>query len=377
MKLVVSGGGTGGHVYPALAVVAALQQAPFSMEKADILYVGTAERAEARLAPQAGLAFYPIAAGAVRGQGPIELVRSALNILRGAAEAWLLLQHMKPAAAFVTGGYVCFPVALAAWLSRIPIILYLPDIEPGLAVKGLARLAASIAVSAPPAAAQFPAGRTVVTGYPVRPEFAPTRREVACSRWGLDPSDAVLLVLGGSLGARSINARISENIELLLGRCQVIHLCGEQDAEALESRRRELPDLLQLRYRLFSYLHQGVADAMAAADLAVSRSGASVIGEFTVMGVPSILVPYPHAGGHQLRNAQYLAENGAAEVLPETSLSDLIPSVLALLRDRDKLTGMAVAARSLARPEAAQQLAALINRVAGFPKPQTLAPGQV
>ncbi|MSQ27677.1 MAG: undecaprenyldiphospho-muramoylpentapeptide beta-N-acetylglucosaminyltransferase [Dehalococcoidia bacterium] len=377
MKLVVSGGGTGGHVYPALAVIDALQQAPFSIDKADILYVGTAERAEARLAPQAGLAFYAIAAGAIRGRGPIELIRSTLNVLRGVAEAWVLLQHIKPAAVFVTGGYVCFPVALAAWLRRIPIVLYLPDIDPGLAVRALARLATNIAVSAPPSVAQFPPGSTIVTGYPVRPEFVPTPRDVACSRWGLDPSDSVLLVLGGSLGARSINRRIAESIELLLGRCQVIHICGEQDAAALEARRKELPDLLQLRYLLFPYLHEGVRDAMAAADLAVSRSGASVIGEFTVMGVPSILVPYPHAGDHQLRNAQYLAQNGAAEVLPETSLPDLIPTVLALMRDRDKLTGMAAAARSLARPESARQVAALITRVSGFPKPQTLSPGQV
>jgi len=370
MKLVVSGGGTGGHVYPALAVVDALQKAPFCLGKSDFLYVGTRQRAEAQLAPQAGLAFYPVAAGAVRGQGPLQLIRSVLNIVRGIGEAWVLLGQVRPAAVFITGGYVSVPVAIAAWLRRIPVALYLPDIEPGLAVKALARLATAVAVSASPSLARLPLGKAVVAGYPVRPEFMPTTRDVACSRWGLDPSDSVLLVLGGSLGARSLNAQIAEHLELLLGRCQIIHVCGPQDATALETRRRELPDLLQLRYLLFPYLHDGMPDAMAAADLAVSRSGASVLGEFTVMGVPSILIPYPHAGEHQLHNAQFLTENGAAQVIPETSLVDLIPTILSLLGDRQRLSSMAEAARRLARPDAAEQLAALVARLAGISRPE-------
>ena len=300
----------------------------------------------------------------------MQLIRSVLNIVRGIGEAWVLLGQVRPAAVFITGGYVSVPVAIAAWLRRIPVALYLPDIEPGLAVKALARLATAVAVSASPSLARLPLGKAVVAGYPVRPEFMPTARDVACSRWGLDPSDSVLLVLGGSLGARSLNAQIAEHLELLLGRCQIIHVCGPQDATALETRRRELPDLLQLRYLLFPYLHDGMPDAMAAADLAVSRSGASVLGEFTVMGVPSILIPYPHAGEHQLHNAQFLTENGAAQVIPETSLVDLIPTILSLLGDRQRLSSMAEAARRLARPDAAEQLAALVARLAGISRPE-------
>lgn len=332
--------------------------------------MGTDQRAEAQLAPDAGLAFYPIPTGAVRGQGPLQLARSVFDIARGIAEAWILLGRTRPAAVFATGGYVSVPVGIAAWLRRIPLALYLPDIEPGLAVRALARIATAVAVSAPPSTALLPAGKTVVTGYPVRSGFVPTARDVACSHWGLDPADSVLLVLGGSLGARALNGQIAEHLELLLGRCQIIHVCGQQDAAKLETRRSELPDLMQLRYLLFPYLHDGVPDAMAAADLAVSRSGASILGEFTVMGVPSVLVPYPHAGEHQLRNAQFLAENGAAEVLHEAALVNLIPAVLGLLRDRDKLGAMAAAARRLARPDAAQQLAALVARLSGISRPE-------
>lgn len=360
MRLVIGGGGTGGHVYPALAVAAALRAAPLEVPVTDLLYVGTPGRAEQRLAPRAGIAFYGVSAGAVRGRNPLQLVGSLLGIIRGTVEAWSVLGHFGARAVFVTGGYVSVPLALAAWLRRVPLVVFLPDVEPGLAVRALAHLAAVVAVTAPLSVARLPRGKAVATGYPIRMEFTPRTKAVACARWGIDPGQPVLLVLGGSLGARRLNRAVAESLELLLGSCQVIHICGPEDGDELAARRAALSELTRLRYHVFPYLDDGMADALAAADLVVARSGASVLGEFTAMGVASVLVPYPHAGNHQEHNARYLAEAGAALVVREDALFDLVPTVLGLLRDRVRLAAMAEAARALARPDAAAVLARLV-----------------
>ncbi|HLE81564.1 MAG TPA: UDP-N-acetylglucosamine--N-acetylmuramyl-(pentapeptide) pyrophosphoryl-undecaprenol N-acetylglucosamine transferase, partial [Dehalococcoidia bacterium] len=337
MRYAVTGGGTGGHVYPVLAVVAALEAPPYSVPRDHIRYLGTRGRAEESLALRAGLSFTAVRAGAVQGRSPLGLLQSGFSILRGMAQAWAALGHPRPGAILATGGYVSVPVVLAGWLRGIPTLLYLPDVEPGLAVRFLSRVATKVAVTTSSPSPSLPPNKSVVTGYPVRPGFDQGDQAAAQQRFGLDPASKTLLVWGGSQGAHSINQEIARHLPQLLAQSQVVHICGEGDASWLTDQRDRLVERLRDRYHLYPYLYDGVADLMAAADLAVSRAGASVLGEFTVAGLPSVLVPYPYAGAHQRHNAAYLAEASAAVMLPEAHLSELVPLVIDLLKDEARL----------------------------------------
>lgn len=268
---------------------------------------------------------------------------------------------------FVTGGYASVPVALAAWMLRTPILVYLPDIEPGLAVRLIARLATRVAVTTADSQAYFPAGKSVVTGYPLRPEFAAVTQPAARKALGLETTEKVLLVFGGSHGARSINRAVVENLPVLLEEAQVVHLCGELDWPWVEEREDSLPSDLRARYRPFSYLHE-MGQALAAADLAVCRAGASTLGELPAFGLAAILVPYPHAWRYQRVNAEWLVSRGAAVMLEDERLgAALVPTVRDLLRDPRRLAEMGTRSRALALPDAADHLARQLRELAGAP----------
>jgi UDP-N-acetylglucosamine--N-acetylmuramyl-(pentapeptide) pyrophosphoryl-undecaprenol N-acetylglucosamine transferase len=307
---------------------------------------------------RAGIPFEGISAAGLRGKNPLAMAGGLWTLTRGFRQARRLVAAFRPDVLLVTGGYVCVPVTLAARLAGVPVLIYLPDIEPGLAIKSLAPFADRVAVTAPPAARHFRPGQAVVTGYPVRRELFERDRSEARARLGLAAGAPVLLVLGGSQGAQNINRAVSEKLEALLLVAQVIHVSGRLDAEWVRARRAALPELWQARYRVYDYLHEEMMDALLAADLAVSRAGASTLGEFPAAGLPAVLVPYPHAGAHQWANARYLAEAGAAVALADADLGTaLIPTVLDLLADSDRRAAMSRAARALARPDAAQRVA--------------------
>jgi len=345
-------------VYPALAVIDWL--VTDSLHPPGICWVGSLDGVEESLTARAGIAFQGITAAGVRGKNPLAMLGGVWALGRGFQQARRLVKSFCPDALLVTGGYVCVPVTLAARLEHVPILIYLPDMQPGLAIKFLARTADRVAVTAPPAVDHFRPGQAVVTGYPVRREFFERSRAEARARLGLivEHDDVpVLLVTGGSQGARSINQAVCEGIQALLEKTQVIHISGPQDAEWTQARRAALPETLQNRYHLYAYLHEEMTDALLAADLAVSRAGASTLGEFPAAGLPAVLVPYPHAGAHQWDNARYLVEAGAAVAIADADLgTDLIPTVLDLLSDSDHLATMCRAARKLARTDAAKRI---------------------
>ena len=365
MRIWIAGGGTGGHVYPGLAVVQALvaeRETRFFpknlvSEKVQILYVGGAGGVEERLARRAGLRFVGVPAGGVHGLAPWRVAWNLIKLIRGWGAAYRLGRRERPAALFATGGYASVPVALAAWVLRVPILVYLPDIEPGLAVRFIARLAARVAVTVEDSRAYFPVRKVVVTGYPVRAEFHDL--DLAEARTlGLVPDVPVLLVMGGSRGARTINQALSEVLEQILELAQVIHVSGKLDWPWVAERRASLPAALKARYHAFPYLHEEMGPALAAADLAVCRAGASTLGELPFFGLPAILVPYPYAWRYQRVNAEWLAGRGAAVVLEDGRLSDeLLPTVRRLLSDREGLAHKAQRSRALARPDAAARLA--------------------
>lgn len=358
MYLWIAGGGTGGHVYPGLAVLEALKAAG----PVDVLYVGGRESVEERLVARAGLPFAGIPAGGLHGLAPWRAARNLVKLTQGFFAALRLGRRRRPDALFVTGGYASVPVAMAAWVLRVPILLYLPDIEPGLAVRVVARLATRIGVTVEDSRAFLPAHKVVVTGYPVRPEFAGIGRTAARAALGLPEGEPALLAFGGSTGARSINQAVVENLEALLEVVHVVHITGERDWPWVAARAEGLPATAWGRYHPYPYLHgAAMGQVLAAADLAVCRAGASTLGELPYFGLPAVLVPYPYAWRYQRVNAEWLVERNAAVVLEDARLKEeLMPTVLSLLADPVRLARMRENASALARPDAAERLAGIL-----------------
>jgi len=363
MRLLVSGGGTGGHVYPILSVLAGFES-PLT-----VLYVGRRGGLEEDLVARTTVPFHGLRmGGGLRGVPPWVAAGNAVLMLAAGCEAWRLVRAFRPQAVFVTGGFVCVPVVVAGWACRVPVLVYLPDVEPGLAVRFLARFATRVAVTVEAARDHLPAGaeKVVVTGYPVRPAFWTTDRATARARLGVEPAEPLLVVFGGSRGAHSINVAVGQSLADLVRLAVVIHVCGPEDEAGFQARRTALPPEWQERYRPYGYLHEEMPLVLAAADLVVSRAGAAVLGEYPAAGVPSVLIPYPYAGAHQIHNANYLAQAGAAVLLENDRLraGELLPTVKALLDDPDRRAAMARAARRLARPDATGRLASLLTALA-------------
>jgi len=375
----VSGGGTGGHVYPVLAVVAALQDAAATSSPApsvadanqpqsglEIRYAGTSDGIEAKLAPQAGLDFVAIQAGQVRIHNPFKLVRNGAKLLYGGWQARGLMRQWRPDAVFVTGGYACVPVVWAAHRQSIPVLIYLPDMTPGLAVQRLSRYANQIAVSYPEVSRFFP-DKAIVTGYPLRPELRKRSSSKADARaqFDLAPDQPTILIFGGSRGARSINITTANILPRLLEVAQVIHITGTLDWSLSQERAADLSETQRNRYRPFPYLYDTMAAAFNAADLAVARAGAATLGEFPALGLPAILIPLPISGGHQQPNADYLAERGAAIAIADADMpKKLWPTLHDLLKHPEKLDAMSQASSSLAQPAAADRIAAALMTLA-------------
>ena len=365
MRIAFSGGGTGGHVYPALAVAAALAEELGNGEGLEALYVGSASGAERELVERAGLPFRAVDAGAIRGRSPWRLAASLVKLTRGVGQARQVIAEFQPQAILTTGGYASVPLALAARRGdRIPLVVYLPDVRPGWGVRFMARLCQRVAVTSHQSLPYLPQRKVVTTGYPVRTIFWEVSKCEGRRRLHLPEHESVLFVAGATQGARSLNRAVGDHLPQLLELCQLIHLSGPTDHARLEDLQRNLPARLRSRYHLHAYLHNDLPWAMAAADLAVMRAGASVMGELPAVGLPAVLVPYRYAGGHQQHNARYLADAGAAVMVEDTKINGFLPLVGELLADEPRRASMADAARSLAKPEAARNIARLILEVA-------------
>jgi UDP-N-acetylglucosamine--N-acetylmuramyl-(pentapeptide) pyrophosphoryl-undecaprenol N-acetylglucosamine transferase len=251
---------------------------------------------------------------------------------------------------------------------NIPTVLYVPDIEPGLALKFLSRFADVVTVTASDSKRYFSRPqRIVLSGYPLRADLSNWSREKAVSHFGLDAActKPTLLITGGSKGARSINMAVLKHLTQLLGVAQVIHITGSLDWPAVEKAAQELPAQLKSCYHAMPYSHE-MGAALAAADLVLSRAGASTLGEYPLFGLPAVLVPYPYAWRYQKVNADFLAERNAAVILQDELLNDKLLSVLTdLLLNKHKLEAMRAAAKKLSRPNAATVIASQLFELAG------------
>lgn len=359
LRLLVTGGGTGGHVYPALSVLEAFDPRP------ELLWVGKQGGMEEGILARAGIPYRAIAAGGLRDTPWGSRLRNMVKLSRGFGEAWWLLRDFRPDVVLATGGYVTFPVGLAAWVQRIPLALYLPDIKPGWAVRALAPFARKVAITVAETSRWFGA-KAVVTGYPVRQELVhPKGKQAARARFGLPEGERVLLVTGGSQGSHNLNEAVGAALQGFLELAHVIHIHGQHDGEWLRQQQAALPAPLQGRYQLYDYLYEGMADALLAADLAVARAGASVLGEYTAAGLPVVLVPLPIAGVNQDANARWIVAQGGGTIVADGALhQQLLPTVRALFDDPQRLRMMAGAMQAAAHPQAAHDLVAMLRALA-------------
>ncbi len=364
MRLLITGGGTGGHVYPLLAVLQSLAADHAVELKTDVRYLGRAGSIEERLAANAGIPFIPLRVGGLRTLAPWTLARNLTLMVTATKQARQVMTKFKPQVILATGGYVSVPAIWAASQTKTPVVIYLPDLEPGWAIRTMSRWAECVAVSFEEVRKYFTPGKAVVTGYPVRADFHRATQGEGRAHFQLDPTQNVITIFGGSQGAHSINEAVRENLGELLKLTQLIHISGRQDEAMMQGHRAGLSAEEDARYRLFGYMDQEMPFGLAAADLVIARAGAATLGEFPAVGKPSILVPYPFAGHHQEKNAAYLVSHGAAVVVNDADLGmQLVPTVTRLLQDRAQLEKMAEAARALSRPDAAKNIANLLKRM--------------
>ena len=372
--VLLAAGGTGGHVFPGLATAAALQAAEPGL---DVVFVGTADRLEARLVPEAGHELHTVPAMAFRKD--LSLLRLPLVLGRAVASVGRLIADRRVVAAVGFGGYTSVPLALAARRHRVPLVVHEQNAVAGRANRLAARGAAAVGVTFAEAASAFGSRRTVVTGNPVRPGLLPgadatdlpaarrALREEAMAAFGLDPDRRTVLVFGGSQGALRINRAVVDSIGRWAdpGSMQVLHAAGTRTHAEVEAALADT-DAAPLRLELRAFIDR-MDLAYAAADLVVCRAGASSIAELTALGLPSVLVPYPHAtDDHQTANARALAAAGGAVVIADHDLDAeaLVAAAEPLLAADGPGRGMAAAATDFGRPRAAHDLAALVLEVA-------------
>lgn len=360
MRIALTAGGTGGHIFPAFSVLDALE-AQLGPEL-EVAFFGPENRGERQIVEKRGIRFVSVPAAAVRGRGPLGLAKSGYRLVMGIVEATRKLRAFGPDAVFSTGGYASFPASLAARLLRKPLVVFLPDVSPGWAVRVEKRLATKMATTTDAALEFLPAKKTAVTGYPVRGAFGISR--IHARRTLGIPEDARLTVIAGaSQGATAINTAVSAALPALLDLGYVVHITGTSGLDAANEQRAALPAAVRERYQPAAF-RDDLPTVMRAADLGVFRAGASILGELPAAALPAILIPGTFAGGHQRDNANWLAEHGAATVLEERDLATFEATATTLLADATRLKEMASAAAALNRPNAASDIANVVLEVA-------------
>ena len=367
MKIIVSGGGTGGHIYPALTLIRTLQQ---KVDQLEVLYVGTHAGLEADIIPKEGIPFATVdLQGFKRSLSPENLLRAA-RAIKGVGKAIGIVRKFQPDVVVGTGGYVCGPVLMAASLLGIPSLIQEQNVIPGITNKILSTFVNKIATGYQEANGAFPAKKVVFTGNPIRQEVMAQRQEADYEAFDLRPGTTTILVSGGSRGARTINRAMVEVLKHYAGRrdVQILHATGKGEYEDIINRISAAGlDLQQAdNIKVKPYLYN-MPQAMAIADLAIFRAGATGLAELTAKGIPAILVPYPYAAeNHQEYNARAVEKAGAARVILNKDLTaqGLIQAIDELIGKPEKLQAMAKASAKLGRPEAADTISELIIELA-------------
>ncbi|WP_369229292.1 glycosyltransferase [Streptomyces sp. R21] len=374
-RLVVTGGGTGGHTYPALTAVRTLQQRlAVSGRVLEALWIGTESGLEARVAPAEGIPFTTVATGKIRrSANPLKMLSVAnvtdmARVPLGVAQARKVIGDFRPDVVLATGGYVAVPAGLAARMCRRPLVLHEQTVRLGLANRRLAGSATAIAVSSESTLELLPeASRAiaVVTGNPVRPQVLSGNGAKAVEALGLRGFDSrrpTVYVTGGAQGSQQINDVVAEVLPWLLTYANVVHQCGPDHVESLRRRAASLPAEVAGRYHLTGFVGAELPDVLALADVVISRSGAGTLAELTALGKAAVFIPLASsAGNEQLHNARHLQEAGAAvALLGEVTGQTLAGALEPLLADPSLRAAMAERARAHGRPDAAERLVDVI-----------------
>jgi len=366
LRAVITGGGTGGHIYPALAIAKGLKN---RYSDAELLYIGTKEGLEAEIIPREGLKFNTVSASGLERKVSLKNIKTLLRFSKGIIEAQKILRSFKPRVVIGTGGYVCAPVMLAAVVQGIPTVIHEQNAYPGLTNRLLSRFVSRVCVTFEESIPYFNKNaEIVITGLPVRPEIYKTTREQGAEYFGLDPKKFTILIVGGSRGARSLNKAAVPLIKWIAedGSRQAVLVTGKSCYDEV------LKDLLSFGFdasrfsniKVVPYLHQ-MEYGLAAADLVISRAGASFLAELTVRGLPAVLVPYPFASGnHQEFNARALEKKGAVRVVLDKHLkgSVLLAEVQRLLKE-GRLKEMSKNSRQAGRPNALDEIIDVVSGV--------------
>jgi UDP-N-acetylglucosamine--N-acetylmuramyl-(pentapeptide) pyrophosphoryl-undecaprenol N-acetylglucosamine transferase len=362
MRLLIAGGGTGGHIYPALAVARSLRA---QADGAELRWLGGHRGLESALVPPAGIPLRRLALRSLRSvEANVHAVADPVRLALSVPQAGAILAAERPAAIFTTGGYVAVPVLMAAAPLGIPVVLWDGNVIPGRAVRATARLADVLCVSFEATCAALAAGiggtPCYLTGTPIRDTRA-IDREAARAALDLPADGRVLLIFGGSQAVRRFNAAVADALATLVERVVVIHVTGEDGYAAALAGREALPTERRQRYRPYPFLRDDMLAALAAADMVVGRAGSSTLAEAAALGLPMVVVPYPHAAGHQRANAGQLVDAGAARLVEDEAFdAAALLEAAALLDHPAEHLAISAAARAVGRPGAADAVAELV-----------------
>ncbi len=351
MKIVLSGGGTMGSVSPLIAVY---QEIKKENPSAEFLFIGTKHGPEKEAVKSYKINFQAINSGKLRRYLNWHNFIDPFKISVGFFQSWLILKKFQPNVVMVAGGFVGVPVAYAARLLKIPILIHQQDIIAGLANKLMANIADRITVSFEPSLGDFAPVKTILTGNPVRPEFFICQKERSREIFGLKKDLPTLLVLGGGTGAQKINETVEKSLAELLQFCQVVHLTGKGKRVNVKAE----------NYHQFEFLNHEMPDAFCAADLVVSRAGISSLSELTVLSKPAILIPIPRS--HQEANAQYYQKNNAAAVLNQDGLdhSVFIGAVSEIVAHEASMDNLSRNIAKMMKPDGAGKVAEVLLEIA-------------
>ncbi|MDQ2996367.1 MAG: undecaprenyldiphospho-muramoylpentapeptide beta-N-acetylglucosaminyltransferase [Chloroflexota bacterium] len=381
IKILVTGGGSSGHISPALAIIKTIGDLAKGADwRPQFRYIGGTRGIERQQVTAAGIEFVGVATGKLRRYFSLENLTDMFRIPVGVAQSLREVARFRPHVVLSTGGYVGVPAVLAAYLLHVPILTHEQTVQVGLANRITARFASTIALTFESARQELPAtlrGKAIVTGNPVRPLIFGGDGATA-ARWAgfayADDGLPTIYVTGGSQGARIINRAVETALPELLKLCRVIHQCGQQpdgeqqDYDRLEQAAAKLPPELRRRYHFTRFVGAEIKDVFALADLVVGRAGAGTIAEICVLGKPALYIPLvPTGGDEQTRNAQACAAAGAATIIAQSELSGarLLAELQPLLADRARLDAMGQAALTLGRPHAARDVAEAVLALAG------------
>ena len=326
-RIVLTGGGTAGHVTPNIALIPTLQKEGF-----EVHYIGSYDGIERKLIEEMGIPYYGISSGKLRRYFDLKNFSDPFKVIKGYSEAKKLLKKLQPDVVFSKGGFVTVPVVIAAKHCSIPAIIHESDMTPGLANKLAIPSAAKVCCNFPETLKYLPEGKSVLTGSPIRKELVEGSKEKALRFLGFTSSKPVIMIIGGSLGSVAINNAIRDNLDVLLQKFQIVHLCGQGKVDtSLESKQG---------YRQFEYIKKELADIFALSDVVISRAGANAICELLALRKPNILIPLSAAAsrGDQILNARSFEKQGFSVVIEEENLTNesLIKAIEEVYNHQDK-----------------------------------------